>query len=126
VCAESGCFTGTTRNPSPQIGVDTPGEELVAEALDYADELVGVETDARGRSMIYLAAEVRRLRAQLASERAKHLEQEPNCRRCGRPGRIVDHIRPHRGDESLAFDPDNLQTLCEICNPRKTREDRNR
>lgn len=27
-------------------------------------------------------------------------------------GRIVDHIKPHRGDVELFFDDTNLQTLC--------------
>jgi 5-methylcytosine-specific restriction endonuclease McrA len=25
---------------------------------------------------------------------------------------IVDHKRPHKGDEALFFDPNNLQSLC--------------
>lgn len=28
---------------------------------------------------------------------------------------VVDHIKPHRGDEALFFDPDNLQSLCKSC-----------
>ena len=28
------------------------------------------------------------------------------------PAEVVDHIRPHKGDESLFFDPNNLQSLC--------------
>lgn len=56
-CAESGCFPGTTRNPSPLIEVDVPGEAPHLpwrEALDIAN------------------AEIATLRAQLAEERAKH------------------------------------------------------
>jgi 5-methylcytosine-specific restriction protein A len=33
---------------------------------------------------------------------------------------VVDHIVPHRGDERLAFDRDNLQGLCKSCHDRKT------
>ncbi|MGQ3674267.1 HNH endonuclease [Xanthobacter sp. TB0139] len=29
--------------------------------------------------------------------------------------RVCDHIRPHRGDEALFWDRDNLQTLCKPC-----------
>ena len=58
--------------------------------------------------------------------RAEHITLEPCCRRCGSPGDVVDHITPHRGDEALAFDPGNLQTLCARCDARKTREDRQR
>ncbi|EKK5245560.1 HNH endonuclease [Cronobacter sakazakii] len=28
---------------------------------------------------------------------------------------IVDHIAPHKGDETLFHDPDNLQSLCKRC-----------
>lgn len=32
--------------------------------------------------------------------------------------RVCDHKRPHRGDRTLFFDPDNLQTLCKPCHDR--------
>lgn len=49
--------------------------------------------------------------------RAAHLYREPLCRMCGEHGRVTpatvcDHIRPHRGDPALFFDPGNLQSLC--------------
>lgn len=28
---------------------------------------------------------------------------------------IVDHVTPHKGDDSLFHDPDNLQSLCKRC-----------
>ncbi|AYJ92048.1 MULTISPECIES: HNH endonuclease [Serratia] len=28
---------------------------------------------------------------------------------------IVDHVKPHKGDEELFHDPDNLQSLCKRC-----------
>lgn len=31
------------------------------------------------------------------------------------PGEVVDHIKPHKGDMTLFFDPSNLQTLCKAC-----------
>jgi 5-methylcytosine-specific restriction endonuclease McrA len=31
------------------------------------------------------------------------------------PANVVDHKRPHRGDEELFFDPDNLDSLCKPC-----------
>lgn len=58
----------------------------------------------------YFSARWRRLRlAQLAAE--------PCCRMCARIGRrtpatIADHVRPHKGDPALFFDPSNLQSLC--------------
>ena len=42
--------------------------------------------------------------------RAAQLKREPACRLCRQVRRttkatVVDHIRPHRGDLALAFDP---------------------
>ncbi len=53
---------------------------------------------------------------------AEQLAREPNCRRCGRPGKIADHIIPRRQDG--ADDPSNLQTLCAACHQRKTNAER--
>jgi 5-methylcytosine-specific restriction endonuclease McrA len=37
----------------------------------------------------------------------------------------VDHVRPHKGDEVLFFDGNNLQSLCASCHNRhKQREER--
>lgn len=52
--------------------------------------------------------------------RATRLRDEPVCRMCVQQGRvtvatIVDHIKPHKGDEVLFFDPENLQSLCKQC-----------
>lgn len=48
----------------------------------------------------------------------QQLRKEPTCRMCAQAGytttaTVVDHIDPHKGDEDLFFDPDNLQSLCE-------------
>jgi 5-methylcytosine-specific restriction endonuclease McrA len=56
--------------------------------------------------------------------RARRRKEEPNCRRCSAPACIVDHVRPHRGDEALAFDYENTQSLCRKCDAQKSREDR--
>jgi len=52
--------------------------------------------------------------------RARQLREQPLCKFCGDLGRVtpaavVDHKQPHRGDEALFFDPDNLQSLCKPC-----------
>lgn len=58
---------------------------------------------------------------QWAALRDQVLSEEPLCRaQCGRPPTVVDHIRPHRGDERLAFDRANLQALCKPCHDSKT------
>ena len=49
--------------------------------------------------------------------RARHLKASPLCVMCERQGRIkaadvVDHIIPHRGDQSLFWDETNWQSLC--------------
>lgn len=51
--------------------------------------------------------------------RAAHLAAEPNCRRCGKPGNVVDHITPWKGDMS-AFYAGPFQTLCRPCHASKT------
>ena len=49
------------------------------------------------------------------------LSEEPLCRAgCGRPPTVVDHIRPHRGNEARAFDRANLQAMCKPCHDAKT------
>lgn len=49
--------------------------------------------------------------------RASYLRSHPLCRMCDDEGRvtaatIVDHITPHRGDQSKFWDTDNWQPLC--------------
>lgn len=48
------------------------------------------------------------------------LQAEPTCRFCRALGTVegadtVDHIKPHKGDEVLFFDGENLQSLCKQC-----------
>ena len=56
--------------------------------------------------------------------RASHLVRNPYCVRCGEPATTVDHIEPHRGSLDLAYDVNNLQSLCARCGNIKSREDR--
>ena len=52
------------------------------------------------------------------------------CRRCKRvepdtSQLVADHDTPHRGDEALFWDPENLQCLCKPCHDGdKQREER--
>jgi len=43
--------------------------------------------------------------------------QHADCGRleCNTSLLVCDHIKPHRGDERLFWDPSNLQTLCKSC-----------
>lgn len=48
------------------------------------------------------------------------LQREPLCRFCDALGKVtaagvVDHKTPHKGDEALFFDEENLQSLCKTC-----------
>lgn len=50
--------------------------------------------------------------------RELHLLLHPLCEYCKREGittagTVVDHIIPHRGDQTLFWDRDNWQTLCD-------------
>lgn len=58
--------------------------------------------------------------AQWDKLREWQLSREPLCQFCRAQefvviADIVDHIRPHKGDRALFFDPDNLQSLCKTC-----------
>lgn len=49
--------------------------------------------------------------------RYHHLKKEPLCRYCQQEGKTteaqaVDHITPHKGDNTLFHDPANLMSLC--------------
>jgi 5-methylcytosine-specific restriction protein A len=61
------------------------------------------------------------------TESAAYLVMHPwcqcqDCRSSRRPLRaeVVDHIKPHRGDESLFWDRNNWQALNKRCHDRKT------
>jgi 5-methylcytosine-specific restriction enzyme A len=52
--------------------------------------------------------------------RVAHLSEHPLCTMCRLVGHVcaanvVDHIRPHRGDEERFFDRSNWQSLCAAC-----------
>lgn len=62
--------------------------------------------------------------------RRVQLAQDPLCLYCSEMGRVTaatvcDHIEPHKGDEELFFDHNNLQSLCKPCHDSvKQREER--
>lgn len=52
--------------------------------------------------------------------RARFLRGQVRCKMCGSLfksslDRILDHVRPHRGEEKLFLDPTNWQALCKKC-----------
>jgi len=64
-------------------------------------------------SKLYKTARWKRLRE-------GQLNLQPLCMFCMDMGKVVsaqvcDHIKPHKGDDKLFSDPDNLQSLCKKC-----------
>lgn len=56
----------------------------------------------------------------------RHKAENPLCVQCLANGKIqpveeTDHIIPHRGNERLRYDWDNLQSLCRSCHDKKTK-----
>lgn len=52
--------------------------------------------------------------------RALQLKKYPCCALCEKEGYVkgadtVDHVIPHKGDEELFWDDNNLQSLCKQC-----------
>ena len=57
--------------------------------------------------------------------RLRFLKRNPLCAACMQEGRlspatVVDHITPHRGDETLFWEESNWQPMCKPCHDRKT------
>lgn len=57
--------------------------------------------------------------------RITYLVRNPLCAECLKvdkvvPATVVDHIKPHKGDHKLFWDPKNQQSLCKPCHDRKT------
>jgi 5-methylcytosine-specific restriction endonuclease McrA len=44
--------------------------------------------------------------------RRAFLDKHPNCAMCGRSAIVVDHVKPHKGDQKLFWDKANWQPLC--------------
>jgi len=57
--------------------------------------------------------------------RAQQLLREPNCRVCGRPAVVADHV-VNRAEGGAALDPSNLQSLCEEHHRQKTQAESHR
>ena len=58
--------------------------------------------------------------------RKRFLVKHPLCALCEQSGKltpatVVDHIQPHRGDQTLFWDKQNWQPLCKRCHDQKTR-----
>ena len=52
--------------------------------------------------------------------RLRYLHHNPTCYACGAKSTVVDHLRPHKGDEKLFRQLDNHIPLCTSCHNRVT------
>ena len=57
--------------------------------------------------------------------RTRFLRKHPLCEHCLKKNIytkavVVDHVTPHRGDETLFWNENNWQALCKSCHDRKT------
>lgn len=57
--------------------------------------------------------------------RKLYLKVHPLCAECYKNGKltpatVVDHVIPHRGDQTLFWDETNWQPLCKNCHDHKT------
>lgn len=100
-CATPGCANRVTKG-------HCPGHSRLREAGRYNADMRHLYASARWRTL-----------------RAQVLQDAPLCRECRIEGRVepstdVDHIVPHRGDESLFWLRANLVGLCHTCHSRKT------
>jgi len=47
--------------------------------------------------------------------RLRFLAINKECYACGKPAEVVDHLKPHKGDEFLFKKTDNHIPLCTVC-----------
>ena len=108
----------------PRTPCRHPGcAELVESGRKYCGKHAPLHRhDRPGAAQRGYGAEWRRVRK-------RFLETHPLCVECLKEGRYVratdlDHIRAHRGDPKLFWDPSNWQPLCHSHHSKKTaRED---
>lgn len=94
-------------------GLCESGQVYCPEHIQWSGERLRGGADARGYN------------AQWRRERAAFLRRHPLCVKCQQEGRltpatVVDHIIPHRGDQTLFWDESNWQPLCKSCHDKKT------
>lgn len=53
--------------------------------------------------------------AEWEKARKEYLAVYSSCRRCGAAATLVDHIKPHKGNQTLFWSRANWQPLCTPC-----------
>lgn len=71
------------------------------------------------------SATVRGYDSRWRAARKRYLRNVPLCVQCQQQGKlkpatVVDHIIPHRGNETLFWEESNWQALCKPCHDKKT------
>ncbi len=95
-----------------------PGCPLMTDN-DYCDLHAKLHTSDRA------SAHERGYSSQWQKARKEFLKANPLCVQCQREGKttagtVVDHIKPHRGNQTLFWDETNWQPLCKKCHDVKT------
>ena len=115
------CMEGSEHMPyRSNIPCKHPGcAALIPHGQMYCDEHKQLHKNDRAY------ASERGYGAKWQRERRKFLDSNPFCVKCYEEGHItmatvVDHIKPHRGDQKLFWNRGNWQPLCKRCHDRKT------
>lgn len=103
---------------SPRVRTDSARLKISAGVSGSARQVKGNSSTARGYGYRWQKA------------RAHYLAAHPLCAMCSTeqspvPATVVDHIKPHGGDEVLFWDTANWQPLCKHCHDsRKQKQER--
>ncbi|MEN6567187.1 MAG: HNH endonuclease signature motif containing protein [Veillonellales bacterium] len=92
---------------------------LTTDKSGYCDEHKNYYEQQRGSS------NQRGYNSRWQKYRVSFLRSHPLCAECERQGKltpatVVDHIKPHKGNMRLFWDPSNHQSLCKQCHDTKT------
>ena len=106
-----------TRPPHPCNHPGCPVLTHAARCLAHAAEHQRTYDASRGPArQWYASSRWRRFRAAV-------LADSPACVGCGAAATEVDHVRPRSTWPELAYERENVQTMCKGCHSRKTRRE---
>ena len=106
----------------PKVPCQHPGcPELVEPGSRYCEKHKALHPDPMARP----SSTSRGYGSKWQKVSRQYLQAHPLCVRCLEKGKytkatVVDHIKPHRGDPGLFWNPDNWQPLCKACHDKKT------
>lgn len=99
---------GRLKQVAGRIAVASQGRVVVVGMIGSARQAKGNSSTARGYNYRWQRA------------REAYLAAHPLCAMCSTdyapvPATVVDHIKPHGGDDVLFWDTSNWQPLCKRC-----------